>query len=149
MAKFWKSPEFKELKSEWDQKLAQDGFEDQEKEVNGELALKIPTSCIGRCGGILRHHRNEIKRNAKITYYELLSKWMHIETDFEDESDRLIMEWTAEGREIKEISIELKRLGMRKSYRNTIRFVRRRYEDKWGIREWKPEEMVSRKIQRR
>ena len=74
---------------------------------------------------------------------------MHLETEFEDEADRLIMEWTAEGREIKEISIELKKLGMRKSYRNTIRFVRRRYEDKWGIREWKPEEMVSRKTPRR
>jgi hypothetical protein len=146
VVKFWKSPQFEVLEEEWDQKLEDSGFEDQEKKVNGERALKIPTSCLGRTGGVFRHNRSEVKRNSKIEYFALISEWVQRETDYEDESDRLIMERTAEGKRIREISEELQKLGMRKHNRITIRFIRRRYEDRWGIKKWRPVDMVSRKV---
>lgn len=149
MAKFWTSEKFKKLKHKWEEKLKKSGFEDVEKEINGHVTLKSYSSCESRYAGIYRFAPTVV-REGKEDYYRILSQKVHLELNFEDESDKLIMEWTAEGRKVKDISEELKRLlpdGKQRSkhYRNTIRYVRRRYEDKWGIKSWTEEQMGLKK----
>lgn len=140
MAKFWERPEFKSLEREWNMRLLASGFEDAEKVVGGERQLKQSAEYAYR-----RAETVEIIRETKLAYFTLLAQRIADERCFEDASDRLIMELTAEGATIRAISQELKRLGMPKSNRDTIRYVRRRYEDRWGIRKWNPRDMVSRK----
>lgn len=161
MAKFWRSSEFKKLQSEWEEKLRQSGFEDAEKEVGGDRVLKQRADYAYRSS-------TTATIEAKEEYFQLLSSWVRIETQFDGESffqlplplpgvdplelkrnissDRLIMEMTAAGKNIQEISRELKRRRMEKHNRDTIRYIRRRYEDRWGIRRWTREQMVSRRV---
>lgn len=150
MGRFRKSSEFQKLKSDWDKKLKDSGFVDAEREVDGFVKLKVATSDTGRFGDIFRHSKDKVKREAQQEYFHLLSQAVSRATDFEDDSDRLIMERTAEGKTIREISIELRSLlpedrQRSKHNRDTIRYVRRRYENKWGVKSWKPEQMTSRK----
>ena len=161
MAKFWRTNEFKNLQSEWEEKLKESGFEDAEKEVGGDRVLKQRADYAYRSSA-------DATREAKEEYFQLLSSWVRIETQFDGEKffqlflplpgvdplelkrtlspDRLIMEMTAQGKNIQEISRELKRRGMEKHNRDTIRYIRRRYEDRWGIRRWTREQMVSRRV---
>ena len=139
MAKNRKRDE-KELQKKWDRILAETGFEDIEKEIGGERVLKQSADYAFR-----RKEHTEIYREAKLNYHCLISARLHT-TQFDDASDRLIMERTAEGRSIQEISAELKNLGWRKHNRDTIRYIRRRYETRWGIKSWKEEDCVSRKV---
>lgn len=136
----WQTTRFKELEAEWEKKLAESGFEDAEKKIAGERVLKQSADYAYR-----RKEHTEEYREAKLAYYSLISQKIH-GTRFDDDSDKLIMEKTAEGWSIQEISRELKHLEMPKFNRDTIRYIRRRYETRWGIRHWKPEEMVSRKV---
>lgn len=151
MQKFWTSKEFKEKSQIWEKKLNESGFIDAEQGDFDRRILKESSmdpfikkdekNCL----------KTEITEQAKYAYFQILSEWVHKERFFDDELDRLIMERTAEGKTIKEISAELKSLLMdgkkrSKFNRDTIRYVRRRYENKWGIRAWKPEEMTSRKV---
>jgi hypothetical protein len=139
MAKNRKRDE-KDLQKKWDRILAETGFEDIEKEIGGERVLKQSADYAFR-----RAEHTATYREAKLDYFCLISAKLHT-TQFDDSSDRLIMERTAEGRSIQEISAELKDLGWRKHNRDTIRYIRRRYEARWGIRSWKEEECVSRKV---
>lgn len=149
MPKFWKSKEFNALRIEWNKKLEASDFKDAEKDINYTRFLKDPTAGNG---GWLHHHlsANVFVREEKETYYRILSQKFQEEKNFEDEEDRLIMELTVDGKTITEISSIIKaRLsdGRKRSKHNrdTIRYIRRRYENKWGIRCWKPEQMTSRK----
>lgn len=149
MAKFWTLSEFKNLKAEWDEKLKKSGFVDAEIEVNGFVKLRAHSAYYGRFGNVFRHVKNEETRQARTDYFLRLAQAFQL-AEFEDDLDRLIMERTVEGKTIKEISDEIKSLKppgkeRTKHNRNTIRYIRRRYEKKWGIREWKAEQMVSRK----
>lgn len=92
----------------------------------------------------------ELVMDTSSRYYQMLSENLHTEKHFDDEFDRVIMEMTADAKSIKEISAVLKKMvpeGKQrgKFNRRTIRYVRRRYEKKWGVREWKPEQMTSSK----
>jgi hypothetical protein len=140
MAKFWQTAKFEAASLEWEARLRDSGFVDVERQIKGERHLTKPASLPNRL-----NETAEVVRESRLKYFTLLSQKCHDERRFEDESDRLIMERTAEGRTIREISLELYRLGMPKSNRDTIRYVRRRYESRWGIKSWKKEEMVSRK----
>lgn len=145
---FWGNQDFKRLKREWDEKLRESGFEDAEKEVGGERVLRQSADYAYR-----RKETVGVIRECKLEYFTLLSQKIE-ETRFEDGWDRLIMEMTAEGKSIREISDHLKALipkGRKRTKHNrmTICYVRRRYEHKWGIRTWKPEEMQSRKARTR
>jgi len=143
MAKFWKSKEFLEEKAKWDQKLKDSGFVDAEKELSGKsvlIAFSSDEGCWKNKGLARREEREE--------YYTALYQCFIKETDFADESDRLIMERTAEGKSKREISDELKEKKQKKHNRDTITYIRRRYENKWGIRKWLPYQMVSRRVTR-
>ena len=140
MRKFYQSNDFKKLEEEWTQKLAENGFQDAEKKIAGERVLRQSADYAFR-----RKEHDQIYREAKLEYFSLLSAKMST-AKFEDQSDRLIMQRTADGKSISEISNELKSLGWKKHNRDTIRYIRRRYETRWGIRHWKPQDMVSRKV---
>jgi hypothetical protein len=145
MAKFWQSQAFKNLEKEWYCLLKESGFKDAEKEVDGEIVLAHITNNQGHyTSNVLRQRSIEEVRHTQF-YFELLFQKFHEEKNFCDNSDKLIMEKTAEGWTIKQISKELKRLRLKKYNRDTIRYIRRRYEHKWGMRQWKPEQMISRK----
>lgn len=149
MPKFWKSKEFEAKQKEWDRKLEESGFSDAEISKDGERFLKVRTSEIMQRGRLFNAFTG-ISRESSEEYFRILSQKISQEAAFEDELDRLIMERTAEGKTIKEISNELKKMLIpgqtrNKHDRNTIRYIRRRYENKWGIRIWTPFQMMSRK----
>ncbi len=141
MAKFWRSNQFRQLNNEWSEILKNTGFQDAEKEIAGERVLKQSSDYAYR-----RSETVEVVRENKLTYFSLLSEHIAKNPRFDDDSDCLIMTLTAEGHTIREISDELQLKGMRKHNRDTIRYVRRRYEDKWGIKTWTAMEMVSRRV---
>ncbi len=140
MAKWYRSSDFKRIQKEWEKKLEQAGFKDAEKEIAGEKVLKQSADYAFR-----RKEHTQEYRDAKLEYFSLLSKNLHGAT-FEDDSDRFIMEKTADGWSIQEISRELKHRKWPKFNRDTIRYIRRRYETRWGIRHWNKEDQVSRKV---
>lgn len=137
----WRSKEFEALQKEWDERLKETGFEDIEKNIGGERVLKQSSDYAYR-----RKEHTQVYRENKLSYFMLLAEFLAKERNFDDESDRLIMMRTSDGWTIQEISQELKSLGKNKFNRDTIRYIRRRYENRWGIRAWKPEQMVSRKV---
>lgn len=141
MTKFWKTQAFKELEKEWAEKLKQSGFVDEELNVNGYRILKQSAKFQ-----FYLSSRALLFKETKEQYYELIAYNVHHEEKWPDESDRLIMEKTGEGWTIREISALLRSLGLKKHNRDTIRYIRRRYEHKWGLKVWKPIQMVSRKV---
>lgn len=144
MAKFWRTPDFQELNKQWNEKLKKSGFDDAEEEVGGEKLLKQRASYAYR-----RRETTAVQRQNKLEYFMLIAQFIEREKGFEDESDKLIMQRTAEGLSIREISEELQRLKKPKFNRDTIRYIRRRYEHRWGIRFWSKEAMVSRRVRTR
>ena len=144
MAQFWKTKQFKTLERQWEKKLQDAGFKDAEKTVKGERVLITSSVCVYR----RRVEPVEEKRTAATEYFSMLST-LFMKEVFHDESEKIIMELTAEGKKIKEISDILKERGMKKFNRDTIRYIRRRYEHKWGIKQWAPEQMVSRRVSKR
>jgi len=140
MAKFWQTKSFKQLNEAWGKKLKESGFKDAEK---NERFLKQKASYSYR-----RKYITEEMREAKRQYFGLINENIGKELGFHDDSDRFIMEKTGEGWKIREISEALKSAGMKKHNRDTIRYIRRRYENKWGIKNWTQNEMVSRKVKK-
>lgn len=138
------SREFRQLLGEWNKRLEQEGFQDAEKDVAGERVLRKSADYPFR-------EAVEVIRETKLQYFTILSQKISEEREFDDEWDRLIMERTADGWSIREISDELKGLKpddreRTKHNRDTIRYVRRRYEHRWGIKVWLPHQMQSRKV---
>lgn len=140
MTKFWKTPKFRLAAAEWEARLKASGFKDAEKTWNGERVLKQTAD-----HAYWRRGTSDLVREAKLTYFLALAQHITNERRWSDKSDRFIMERTAEGWTIKEISVAMEKAGLRKSNRDTIRYIRRRYEHRWGIRKWTPQQMVSRK----
>lgn len=138
--KFWKTSNFKVLAQEWETRLKESGFVDAEKTLGADRILKKSANYAFR-----RAETTDIIRETKLAYFLALARHITNERHFSDKSDRFIMEKTAEGWTIKEISFAMQSLGLRKSNRDTIRYIRRRYEHRWRMREWTPQQMVSRK----
>jgi hypothetical protein len=138
-AKFWRTREFERLAQEWERHLSESGFRDAEMTVKGDRILREPANNAVR-------RRSQVVREAGAEYFALLAEKFAQETDFADESDRLIMEATVNGWTIKEISQYLSQYGLKKANRDTIRYIRRRYEMRWRIRHWEPWQMISRKV---
>lgn len=151
MAKFWTSKAFKELNRDWDRRLANAGFEDAEEYGTSKRFLKEYSNDRFLRRGRGGQEKTKLTVEASYRYFQAITEFVAKEEEFSDEFDKLIMERTGEGKKIREISEELKNLlpldRKRSKYdRNTIRYVRRRYEHKWGLKTWKAEQMVSRKV---
>lgn len=124
---FWKTPDFKSLQRAWYARLEREGFRDAEEIVGGEYVLKQIAAHPYRGMGHLAIQTKE-------AYYRLLG--LQVQTgDFASEVDRLILTMFADGRRIKHIVEALHNLGTPRA-RNTIRFIIRKYEMRWGLREY-------------
>ena len=137
MGKFWEDEGFKKIQNEWYKTLNKEGFEDAEKMVGGEMVLTQRASNAYRQADLLI-------RSSKEDYFDLLTRMVQ-DQPFDDEVDKLVMTRLSEGISIKEISKELEQLGKR-SHRQTIRFIKRKYENRWGIKTWKKEQMASKRM---
>lgn len=130
--KFYQSREFKELADEWNERLEKEGLPDIEKQVGGRIVL------IQNSPNVYRQ-MELTQRAAKEIYFQTLSQCIH-EARFDSEVDQAVMVLKSEGAKITEICLALAARGMRR-YRRTVRLIIRKYEDRWGIRNWKPEQL--------
>ena len=127
----WTSRAFRELQRQWYQRLAAEGFQDIERLVNGEPELKQTALCAA-------------DSEDRETYYRLLRQHVS-KAKFESEIEATIMDFHAEGATIKEICQSLQSLSPRRPprfraptrrNRNTVRYIIRRWEAEWGLRDW-------------
>jgi hypothetical protein len=128
--KFWGKSKFKKLQNEWYRKLEESGFKDAEiilSDQNDWPALKQRSMNVYR-------QAPDVVRENKTLYFTLLGIHASAEV-FDDHIKQFIMFKRAEGNQIQEISKELQARGER-SHRQTIRYVIRFYENKWGVRKW-------------
>lgn len=136
---FWRTKRFKELSKEWNQKLIESGF------VEIEFENKNGSRSLIRTRANRRFQRSDpISREAILNYFLAVSHRVNSES-FPSEVDSMVMIRHSEGATIKEIVDELALNGIRKD-RKIIRFIIRRYQMKWGIKDWSREPMIFRKI---
>lgn len=132
---FWKAKEFKALQKQWYQRLSDEGFKDAETLSEKCLTLKKiqerPYCAVA-----------EVVRETREAYYTLMAQKVQ-EAVFRNEIDRLIMIWHADGMKACAIGRELTAIGEYRN-RNTIRYLIRRYEHAWGMREYTPKELNRR-----
>ena len=120
---------FKELQEEWYRKLADAGFKDIERFKGDELIL------VGRAADCYKFTTN-LTRPIKEEYYRWISQEANDEeTVYRNEADKHILTRYSEGAKVKVIVKELKMMGMPR-HRHSIRFIIRRYEMEWGLREY-------------
>jgi hypothetical protein len=129
---FWKTPSFKALQRAWYARLEKEGFRDAEEQIGGEFVLKQIAAHPYR-------GMDHLAIQTKEAYYRLLG--LQIQNgEFANEVDRLIVTMFAEGHKIKRIHEALVKQGTQRS-RGTIRFTIRKYEMKWGLREYTPKQL--------
>jgi len=130
--KFYLTNEFKSLSKEWDQKLESEGLGDVEKSLDGGRVLRQRSSNVYR-----QMDRTTIE--AKEIYFQQLNSCLQA-ADFDSEIDKIVMSLKAQGAKIIEICAYLTEIG-KSRYRKTVRLIIRKYEDRWGIRIWRPEQL--------
>jgi len=130
--KYWQSKEFKILLRLWDDKLAENGFEDAEESVKGSKWLKQRASNVYR-------QADATTIAAKENYFTLMQQHFAKER-FRSPLHRAVMTHVINGEFPREIVKRLKAMGKHID-RHTVTFIRRRYENKWGIISWTPEKM--------
>lgn len=133
--KFYQTPEFEELSEEWEKKLEAEGLADAEKSIGRQRTLKQNATNVYR-------QMDPVRRQAKELYFQQLGKCLH-SACFDSGVDRVVMVLRAQGSKIVEICEALAELGMCR-YRRTVRLTIRKYEHRWGIRIWKPEQLKYR-----
>ena len=133
---YWKSPHFRTLQKIWYQRLEETGFQDHERFVgnNSEL-IQFSVNAY--------KSMDQTRRENKAAYFNLLSQNLHY-AEFASKVDELILTWYADGKKIKVICEELERLGERRC-RGTIRYTIRKYEMKWGMRQYTPKQLNQKK----
>ena len=118
---------FKNLQTQWYEKLKESGFEDIEK---GKYLKQNSNNCY-------RQNRNQTYREAKTSYFELIGQKSHDEV-FPNVVAESIMILRSQGHLINEISSHLEMTKTKPHHRQTIRWIIRYYENKWGIIKWSP-----------
>ena len=126
--KFYETPEFKELSKEWEDILKRSGFIDSEKEIGTKRGFQQSA------GGVFRNVRDPVRREAKELYFQQLTKCLH-SACFDSGVDRVVMVLRSEGARITEICEALANVDMGRC-RGVVRFIIRKYEHRWGIRNW-------------
>jgi hypothetical protein len=126
--KFYETDDFKRQQQEWYGKLAEAGFNDAETVIANDHKLK-QYSC-----------RREPLNNNKLHYYQAITEYVNTQS-FDCEIDEIVMFMRADGIKIKDISTELKKRGLERSHRETIRYIIRKYEVRWGVKKYKPSQM--------
>lgn len=121
--KFWKTQRFKELRSEWEERLKNSGFVDIEDE-KGRLKQNAGNSYRTTTHTIIE---------SKQRYYELLNQGYHHEGQFRDAVEKIVMLLRARGLKIKDICHGLRSI-KRRCHRDTVRRIIRHYEARWKIK---------------
>ncbi len=137
---YWRSPSFKAMQEAWYAKLREEGFEDAEELVAGEMMLKQSASHPLR-------HTDELRLETVGTYFDQLSESVKHE-EFRSKTDRIILLLRADGAKIQQIVDTLVFLGKRRC-RRTVRCTIRRYEMEWGLREYTPSQLNKRESVKR
>jgi hypothetical protein len=127
MEQFWRTKKFKTLTVVWNKKLEASGFHDAEIELKGDRALKQRATNSYR-------QASELERESRLEYYCFLGYLAH-NTMFVDEIEKFIMIRHSEGAEDKEIVEELKNMGVSR-HRQTVSYVIKRWQVKWGVKNW-------------
>jgi len=106
-----------------------------ESEGLGEMDIKMQN------GNLPLFDKDQISEDRKnqAIYYSLLHSKVNSEK-FENQIHEIIMAKAAEGAKICKIIEALEAKG-KYIHRETVRFIIRRYEHKWGIREWTPKQL--------
>lgn len=125
--RFWETTSFKQLETEYNELLKKNGFVDIEVHVNGEKVLS-------QYAAKAHWQPKTLSRLGKLKYYEDLLHHAY-NFNFESNIDQVILCLRAEGKSIKNILLELNKIGINK-HRETIRFIIRRYEHSWGLKNW-------------
>lgn len=125
---------FKSLQKYWYDILKVSGFEDIEKLVGGELVLKQGAD----------HHLwnvNQLDKEMREEYFTIIThKVNDEETVFRNEVDRIVMQGHAMGAMIRDIIHTLNTHGETRS-RASVRYIIRRYEMAWNIRQYTPRQL--------
>lgn len=124
---------FVKLQKKWYEKLAESGFNDIEEQIGTNWHLK--TTAADHC-----KTTDPVVLEAKRIYYQALGE--HVDKEvFECFKDEYVMRRLALGAKNREISEELiEKLGLY-CHRQSLCFIRRRYEHKWGIKQHRPEDL--------
>lgn len=130
--KFFATPEFEALAKEWETKLESEGLGDIEKDVSYSALTS------SRCSVGWRYW-DATYIEAKALYFQSLEECVS-RASFDNEIDKIVMTMRVQGARIKEICEALLAAG-KSRYRRTVRLIIRKYEHRWGIRTWKPEEL--------
>ncbi len=124
----WNTDEFKALQKEWYQRLEDEGFQDAEVLVDGELVLQQ------RAAHVYRNASKKIERESKEAYFRLLGQLVHKEK-FDRKIDKKVLMAYAAGDRITVIVRELKRAGTPRN-RTAVRFIIRKYKMRWGLEDY-------------
>lgn len=136
MAHFWRTKGFKQLSGHWNKKLEATGFCDAEIELKGDRALRQRATNSYR-------QATQLERDSRIEYYSFLGHLAN-NTIFPNELERTIMLRHSEGAQIKEIVKEINAKGIARE-RKTVKYIIRRWQNKWGIRSWSLRQMNLKK----
>jgi hypothetical protein len=131
--KFWEKPGFKKLKEKWYAIIEKDGFVDVESDAGSRDYLK-------QWAGNIYKNESPVAREAKESYFSLLSSCAQREKDYSTVIDAIVMQQAALGISAQDIVAYLKVCGYSRE-RRTVGFIIRRYEHKWGIRKWTEKQM--------
>jgi hypothetical protein len=135
--KYYETLEFKALSKQWEKILEQEGLADAETSVGEKRALRQNASNVYR-------QMDPTRREAKELYFQQLGRCLHsVSLSFDNEVDKMVMVLRAQGAKITEICAALIEAGCSR-YRRTVRLIIRKYEDRWGIRNWNPEQLKYR-----
>lgn len=130
--KYHQTEDFKQLQKEWYDKLKQIGFRDIEVTVGTEQKLMQYSTGL------------RLVDNDKLAYYQALTYFVFTE-QFDNDTDRLVLTRRADGVKIKDISAEMRHMGLKHFHRESIRYIIRRYEVRWGLKTYKPSQMCFRR----
>ena len=130
---FWRTKQFQALSKTWELNLKRCGFQDAEVSLKGDRALKQRATNSYR-------QASELERDTRLEYYRILGQLTN-ETKFKNELEKKIMVMHADGHTIKEI---VEGLHISRD-RKTIRYIIRRWQMKWGIRNWSLSQMNLKK----
>lgn len=126
--KFYQTPEFKRVSTEWEHLLKEEGLEAIDQSQNaGGLPIRR------------KEYNDPVWIETKAAYFQALEEQAS-QAQFDNEIDRIVMTMKAQGAHITEICRALLAIGMSR-YRRTVRLIIRKYEHRWGIRNWKPEDL--------
>lgn len=136
MAKKSRANNLRQLQREWYRKLKKTGFVDAEKLSGNDMVLKRSASDAYR-------QASKVTRDAKQAYFDQMCYHAYQE-HFDKKIDELVIKMRAEGANIKGICAQLKKKGYER-HQQTVRFIIRKYENRWGVKCWKPKLMTSKR----